>query len=377
VTDYSAGLAAIPAGLGMQVLFLSIYPFVPEDYFSRIPGAARKNIQVHQPSTWGKTSLAALATALTEFSPDLVLFQFSRPVFRTGRRLYPYLHKICAALRPYPVLLMVHETWTNVEQPSGPRKWLLSLFRRTEILMSWRHLGVVRAYASNPNHLAQLHRAGLSPQPLPIFSNIPPSPRPPSIELKAVLTACGISDDAYSRLPANPYIALFFGRISPHWIPVHLFDSLRCEARSAGRPLLILSVGETGYFDQGWQNVIRQAAPSPCVRLGRRSVAEITQCLHVADCGLTPNSLGYWLKSGTCAAMVGCGLPIVFPQTDIPADIPLPPRFATIGPQRLDWHLPAANRIAQPSSPLQVWQQVERDLLTPDVPFFPETAHSA
>ncbi len=361
VTDYSLWLARAAAEQGHQILVLSIYPFSQRPFMADIATSTAGKITT-RPPTKSPASVEEIAQALASFKPDLVILQFSTPVFRTGKLVYPYLARICRVLRTFKVFLMVHETWISSDTRRSIRNYLLQKFRRFEILAAWRSLHPQRVYASNSSHLGQLTSAGLAPHHLPIFSNIPPTPRPPHhrAALHELLETRGASD----FLPDSPYITIFFGRIAPSWDPSPVMARLQREAHDGTRTLCVISIGETGYSDQGWQRVVKTAEATPTLRLGKSSPTEIITLLHAADCGITPNALDFWLKSGTCAAMVGCELPIVFSQTDIPPDIPLPPRFATLGQHRLDWHQPTENRVIQISTPKKIWQCLQEDIFT-------------
>ncbi len=358
VTDYSLWLARAAAEQGHHILVLSIYSFTPRAFMADFSTIAGGTITTQLPSKPPATA-EEIDRALATFEPDFVILQFSTPVFRTGKFVYPFLARICRVLRTYKVSLMVHETWISSDTRRSIRNYLLQKIRRFEILAAWRLLHPRSVYASNPTHLEQLKSAGLAPRHLPIFSNIPSAPRPhnPGAALNAMLETRGNS----GFLPDTPYIVIFFGRIPATWDPAPVLRQIQQEAEHRAHNLCLISIGETGYSDQGWQRVVQTAKTTPTLRLGRSAPSEIITLLHAADCGVTHNSLSYWLKSGTCAAMVGCNLPTVFSETTIPADIPLPPHFATLGHTSLEWHQPAADRVIQISTPKKIWQLLEED----------------
>ncbi len=361
VTDYSLWLVRAAAERGHQVLVLSLYPFRPRPFMAEVSTSAGGSITTQLPSK-SPPAPEEIAQALASFDPNLVIFQFSPPVFRTGKRIYPYLSRICHVLRSYEVFLVAHETWTSSETRPSLRRFILHGFRRFEILAAWKLLQIRHVYASNPRHLDQLQSAGFKPHHLPIFSNIPHSPRP--LHHRAALNNLLNTRGHSAFLSGSPYIAIFFGRIPDAWDPSQVLHQIQQESRNCARDLCLISIGETGYSDQGWQRVVQTAGTIPSLRLGKSSPEEIVALLHAADCGITPNALEFWLKSGTCAAMIGCELPIVFSQTNIPPEISLPPHFATLGRQRLDWHQPSADRVIQIPSPLINWQRLEKDLFS-------------
>ena len=364
VTDYGLWVASASAEQGAEVLVLSVHRFPLRDSRERPSAFDQPRLKLQSPLT-RRAAASELAAALREFVPDFVIFQFSPSDFRNGRWLYPYLAKVCRELRPFKVFLMVHETWLRTGEPASLRSFALTALRRIEILTAFRQLQPMRVYASNPRHLAALARAGLNPRSLPLFSNIPGAPRPAVLTaLPAFLTDLGVPQSDIGRLPAAPLLALFFARITPDWNPAPALARLHQEATATGRTLVLISVGETGYSDQGWRQTQAAAGSTPCIRLGPRSPAMIIRLLHSADCGVSPTPLPYWLKSGSCAAMVACELPVVFSETILPSDIPLPPHFATLGADRLQWHRPAPDRVSRPSTPATVWGLLRQDIAT-------------
>ncbi len=303
----------------------------------------------------GRASPDDLRAALRAHRPGIVSLQFSPSAFRVGRFVHPCLKGICAALKDFEVLLTVHETWTEVGARPSPRGRLVGWVRRREILLAWRHGRFARVFASNPRHLAELARAGVPARRLPIFSNVPAAPRPAGRPgFPEVLAGLDDPPAEPGGLPEHPYVAMLFARIRPEWDPMPALRRLRREAEALNRPLLVVSVGETGYSDRGWRRVVEAAAPDRTLRLGRRSAAEIGRLMHGADCGLSPTPFSFWLKSSACAALVAHGLPLVFSESAVPSETDLPPFFATLG-ERLIWHRPPPARVARVATPGEIW----------------------
>lgn len=160
----------------------------------------------------------------------------------------------------------------------------------------------------------------------------------------------GIAD-----LPARPFTALFFGRIPGEFDPRLVLARLRAEASAGGRTLTLVSAGSPGYGGAGLERLAAAAGESPLLRLDYRSAEVITRLMHAADCGVSPTPLPFWEKSSSCAAMISHGLPPVFSQTRVPRGISLPPRFAVLGRDGLDWQDAPAERAASFASPADIW----------------------
>lgn len=365
VTDYAFWLAGSAASEGVRVLILCLHQLDASAYLARIPPTAREYIELIRPTS-SPLAPDEITRALRTFGPDYVSLQFSPPAFRDGRLIYPRLSSICARLRPYSVFLTVHETWTQVGVPASARSLVLARFRRIEILLAWRRLRPVRVFASNPHHIDELTRVGLRPTRLPIFSNLPGTPRPASpLNTSTVLAGLAEPPPGVASMPPRAYVALFFARIRPEFDPVPVLARLRAEATAAGRPLLLLSVGETGYSGRGWDRVASAARDLLLICLGRRPGSEITRILHAADCGVSPTPLPFWQKSSACAAMVAHGLPLVFSETAVSPGVALPAHFATLGSSQLEWHSPPAGQVATLASPDEIWRLMNTHPLSP------------
>jgi hypothetical protein len=359
VTDYTFWITAAAVDAGATVLVVCLHGLPPRAYLTRVSPNAQGRMEVSAPDK-GRATPEWIARSLAAFEPDWVSLQFSPSDFRTGKMIYPRLAAICTSLSSYPVALTVHESWTQVGVPRSVRGVALALLRRAEVLLALRRLKPALVFASNPHHVRELARAGMRPERLPIFSNVPATPRPAvAPELGSVLASLTEPPPDSPALPQRALIAVFFARIRPEFDPAPVIARLRAEAAAQNRSLVLLSVGETGYAGQGWQRVKAAAAGTACVHLGRRNASEITRLLHAADYGISPTPLPFWQKSSSCAAMLAHGLPLIFSETFVAGNLELPARFATLASDRLEWHDAPKARVATAATAEEIWHLIQ------------------
>lgn len=361
VTDYAFWLIAAAIEQGSTVCVLSLYRFPFDHYIHRIPESCRARLHIRQPDEW-QASPEQLSKELRSFSPDHTIIQFTPPAFRKGRLMFLYSRRVFRAFRPFTISLIVHETWLRPSESASLRNFALRQLRRCEILAAFHILKAQHVYVSNPLHQAVLMQSGLQPRLLPLFSNIPGGPRPPH-DGKTMLLALeelGIRTKELSPAGSTPCFALIFARIPPDWDPSKVLLRLREEISPRG-PLVLISAGETGYSNMGWERVIKAADSIRCIRLGPQPPEIIRRLLHLTNYGLCPIPLRYWMKSSACAAMVACETPMIFSDDHLPRDGPLPPHFATLAQTGLTWHRPKPDRIAAPTTPASTWKRLSKD----------------
>lgn len=347
ITDYTFWLAAAAGRAGVDCLVYAFHPFDDrsEGYADRFPAGGPARLVVRQSGSGPLARrLAELEHAKREFAPDWISLQFTPGIFREDRFFLPGLRRLARVLgRTTPVFLTVHETARVLISDRTWRERALGRLRRFEIAAGLRGLRPAAVFTSNPRHREDLVRDGFSPVTLPVISNIPRRRPPPPL------------DD--TGLPPDARIALLFARIPADWNPAPVLAALRRETTGSGRPLAIVSVGETGHRDLGWQAVARTAGNLglACRRVGPMPPDVVSAWLQRAEWGLCPTPFSLWQKSSSCAAMIDHGLPVIF--ADPPSDPAQawPARFAHVDRDALRWVDAPAERRAPATSADLLW----------------------
>ena len=351
ITDYTFWVAAAAGRAGVDCMIFALFPFENsrEIYAPRFPASGPGHLIVKIASAGPlRHRLAQLESAVREFQPDWINLQFTPGTFRDGRFFLPSLLTLARIFRRQtaPICLTAHESARVLISGNTWRNRALGYLRRFEIETGLKKLRPAKVFVSNSQHGTDLARAGLAPTPLPILSNIPRGPRPES--------------SPGPEVPVDVRIALIFGRISVDWNPYPVLSALAAETGEASGPLAIVSVGEVGHRDLGWQSVVRVATTLGLSthRLGTLPSETISSWMQCATYGISPTPFALWQKSGACAAMLLHDLPMIF-SDETPNDGQLlPPRFASIQGNKLEWLDAPKARRAVPTTPDELWAKM-------------------
>lgn len=297
-----------------------------------------------------------LARELDDFDPDWVLLQFTPGMFRRGKFIYPTLARLGRVARHRRVIIIVHENWRGMMDGANLRGWLLQALRRLEFVWGCRAWAPARMFCSNAGHLGELQRVGFPAELLPIYSNIQPAPGtilPP--DRQAARAATGEA----ALLAPGLMVGVIFARIHPDWACEELLAALSRQAAAQRRRLLVVSIGETGYRDEGWNRVVRAVGAESTLKLGLSSAEKVSRVILSADLGLSATPIAFWGKSSACHTMVAHGIPMVFADSAEPLTGDLPPEYGLLqnGVVVLKTAPPA--RRGMPVTPDLVWARLE------------------
>jgi glycosyltransferase involved in cell wall biosynthesis len=311
VGDYVRVLAGACAQLGHSCAIAALHdPFV-ETPLDSLDGAI---LQTRLPSVLDWRERQERVRALRErFRPDwisfhLVPYAFQKKGILLG--LVPGLRSMTAGL---PLHLMFHELWLGAGRPSPLRFYLmgrLQLFglRRLVAALKPRLITV-----SNPVHAAMLRGLGLQPRILPLFGNVPIAENG-ALPLEKLLPGTGLTEE--NR--AEWMLGVFFGSLHPQWKPEPFFGRLLRAADRAGKRVCLVLVGRAGGAGEAiWRRLQADyGAKIAFLYLGEQPARVISGLLQRGDFGVATSPWQLISKSGTVAAMLDHGLPVVVTRDD-------------------------------------------------------------
>ena len=310
MVDYAFQMAVAAARDGKEVLILPLYPMGKAEahFLENLPHDLRPLITLQEVQGSNVMDrIRQFGGEVGRFRPDCISLQFYPKLFKTGRRYLPALKELAQVLHRWPVTITLHETWTKLGEDGVGcliRKWI----RTRDLKKGLALLNPRMVLVSNDRHFQEVTEAGFPAEMLPIISNIGCSDLPEGMDLSSLLKTMAPGE----ILPERPLSVLFFARIIPTWDPVPFVTALRAQAAKEGKNPLIISVGETGYGDQGWFQLQKAAQGLTCIKLGKRTANEISWLLQTSEWGFSPTPVDFWMKSSSCAAMVTHELPIIF-----------------------------------------------------------------
>jgi len=123
------------------------------------------------------------------------------------------------------------------------------------------------------------------------------------------LTEAGIENSELDQW----WLGLFFGTLHPQWEPQPFLGILLAAAKEADRRVGLLSVGRLGAAGEAiWERMTREHGEEIVfVKFGEQSGERISELLQIADFGIAASPWNLIGKSGSAAAMLDHGLPVI------------------------------------------------------------------
>jgi len=207
--------------------------------------------------------------------------------------------------------IMFHELWLGMEKKSSKKHSLWGVIQRRLIksLISTLNPGVIHTHTGL--YQKQLTKLGFIVQHLPLFGNIP-------------VTYVRDERMSFKREPTITFVS--FGNIFPN-APVEDFASeAACYAEKNGFEMYLTIIGHCGSEQKHWADKWADAGVRVNV-LGKQPVDNISKVLGGASIGLSTTPVALIEKSGSVAAMLEHGLPVIclpFPWEPKDFDAKLP-----------------------------------------------------
>lgn len=242
------------------------------------------------------SSLASVAAALPP--ADVVSLQFAPYAFHPKGLPGRPLRRLAEALAERPLHVTFHEIWTGAYPRASLRERFTGSRQRRMVL---RFLQVARPqgiHATNAASLNRLGRAGLSPEYLYLFGNVPHAKLP--------------GTTSKSSPPETGPVVAFFGTPYEDFPYRRLFENLTATFRAMKAEPTVRILG--GVREAAGLDLLRKEAERHDLAVeetGRLSTEELSQELQAAACGVATTPYDALGKSGAAAAMLEHGLPLV------------------------------------------------------------------
>jgi hypothetical protein len=207
--------------------------------------------------------------------------------------------------------VMFHEIWIGEAMQAPLKQKLIGKLQRFILRDLLRKLSPRVVHTHMPLYQQLLEKDGWRPKILPLFGNIPLTPLPRAEWLKEKWPKDGGKFDLAKR--SEWLIFVLFGSIHPEWNGAEFRQQAITAAKQAGKKCLLISIGRAG--DAG-DAILRELQREEndswrLLELGQQSGEDISQCLLLADYGVSAVPPEYLFKSGTAAAMIDHGLPMI------------------------------------------------------------------
>jgi hypothetical protein len=204
--------------------------------------------------------------------------------------------------------LMLHELWLGNDAVPAWRHRVMGFLQSTSLrrLIATLHPALVAT--TNPVYAAQARTIGVEAEVLPLCGNIPIEPDGAALpEPIAAFLESG-----------KTWLGLFFGGLYRQWKPEPFFGQLARAAQATGRSVGLVQVGNAGgEGEKIWAELERDyAATFRFFTLGPQSAPAVSALMLAADFGVAASPWSVIGKSGSAAAMLDHGLPVIVTRDD-------------------------------------------------------------
>jgi hypothetical protein len=264
---------------------------------------------------WEERSDAARAW-LERTGPQCISLQFVNYGFHPKGLIGDLGRKLASVFAPRPVHLMLHEIWLGLDRCAPLRQRLIGRLQRASVLSMIRSVRPSLIHTSNPTYAEILRQQGLHPKLLPLCGNVPVTTDPDMHWLGEELERSGIpAMQAHSR--EHSWRFGLFGSVYETQALEPLFAHINEASRRAGRHVIIISAGRRGAGSDAWQELERRHSTHfSFAALGERPAHQISVFLQSVDFGIALTPWQLIGKSGSAAAMIEHGLPVIVPRAE-------------------------------------------------------------
>jgi hypothetical protein len=291
VGDYARALASECAGLRHETSLLSL-----NDPWIRGSQAQQAELRLGNQMPWPDRVKTARAF-LVAIRPDVISLQFVPYSFHPAGLNFVLPQILRAIVGQLPVQTMFHELWTGAQIGAPLRVRIFGFCQRKIILATIRKLACRVIHTSNLVYVHLLKECGIDVIHLPLFGNIP------------VLSADSVPLGAGNVLRLG-----MFGSIHPEWSPDEMFSQLLKMTER----IVFSHIGRIGSGESVWADMTeRYGSQIEFRRLGEESPQNISRFLSSVDFGVATTPLSLVGKSGSVAAMIDHGLPVIVTRNEI------------------------------------------------------------
>jgi glycosyltransferase involved in cell wall biosynthesis len=287
-------------------------------------------------ASWPERLRAAIAYR-QDFAPEwvswqIVLYGFDRRglSFGLGRRL----REVSLGCKNQ---IMFHELWIGEAIDTSFKNKLMGKAQKLIISDLLKKLRPRVVHTHTPFYRHLLGRLGYHVTLLPLFGNIPLTTQPWPDWLQEKWPEGGLFSNARER--KSWWIFVMFGTIHPEWDAENFWRQAQDACQRSNKKCLLISIGRPGGIGERSLRALQlhEGSSWRVLNLGQQSPEAISQCLLTADFGVSAAPPEYVFKSGTVAAMVEHGLPVLVTR---PAGsyADCPPEILLLGLKNVERH---------------------------------------
>ena len=247
---------------------------------------------------------------LDDFGPDWISLQFVPYAFHPKGIVSGLAAKLAPLTRRAKLHIMFHELWIGEYVVASAKDRLIGEIQRRFVLRLLQQIKPRMVHTSNFTYIARLSACGVSAKMLPLFGNVEIAAQNGDGWLFPLIREAGLNITSANR--SKFWLFGFFGGLYSNWPSEPLFSRLKEIAQQQGRQVIILSIGRLGASEPIWERCAAvYASDFTFLKFGEHSQNVVSQYLQSLDFGLATTPYCAIGKSGTVAAMLDHGLPVI------------------------------------------------------------------
>ncbi|MEO6257731.1 MAG: hypothetical protein ABIO82_03515 [Ginsengibacter sp.] len=235
---------------------------------------------------------------IDRFSPDFLSLQFVPFSFHRKGLLFGlngYLKKISKGYRWH---IMFHELWVGMATDSSLKLKVWGFIQKQMIRSLMRELKPEVVHTNTTLYQQQLKLQGVRAIHLPLFSNI------------SFAKDSKIKKEDNTLSHSKSVFIVHFGLIHPGALITHFARETMDYGREKKINFILRIIGRGGSEQINWEKICANEGLETEI-LGEQSFETISEILSSAALGITTNPLELVEKSGSVAAMIEHGLPVL------------------------------------------------------------------
>lgn len=287
----------------------------PIEMTETVDGAPISTLRLPASLSWEERVI--LAAAFRERYPlDWISLQFVAYGFDRRGIVKDLARHLASIVAQTPLHLMCHELWIGEGRFSRLKDRVVGQIQRHALLNLIRQLQPRLITSTNPYYRSRLEASGVIATELPLFGNIPIHP---AVPIPDDVLRAGLCDEAGSH--PDRWLGLFFGALYPEWKREPFLTTLMAASTHARKRACLVGLGRMGGSGEAfWEKMARDYAPAlDFVTLGEQPPRTVSALMQIADFGLAASPWYLLQKSGTVAAMLDHGLPVIVTREELPA----------------------------------------------------------
>lgn len=255
---------------------------------------------------------------LSSFNPSWISLQFV-PYGYHANGVVNGLAKVLAALMRSALCrrhIMFHEIWVGAKCSAPIRERLFGWVQRLAVGRLVRNFDPQCVNTHTPGYQSALRGLGVCAQLLPLFGNIPYRSTGAESWLFPVLNQRKIEINSGNR--GRFWLFGMFGSLHREWPPEPLIPDIARMAKSRQIRAVILAFGHMGPGGPLWRTMEERYADSlDFISLGPMAEYRIAELINTVDCGIATSPLQLISKSGSAAAFLDFGVPLIVNRDDV------------------------------------------------------------